>query len=53
MTGRKSAVQTKVMRVIHAGIHTLTGFRRMCVASVTSDKNPLLGGKAGGDSLAN
>jgi hypothetical protein len=34
------------MRIIHAGIHTLTGFRRMCVASIASDENSLVGGEA-------
>ena len=39
------------MRVVHAGIHTLTGFRRMRVASITSNENSLIRGESRSDTL--
>jgi hypothetical protein len=41
------------MGVIHAGIHTLASLWGVCVASITSNEDPLIYGEFRGYSLTN
>lgn len=49
----KSTTFTKVMGIVHAGVHTLTSLGGMRVTSITSNENAFVDGELGCDSLTN